>query len=69
MLAHREFRGIRPGDVVGQRNESLNEALTAAQAWLSAGSAARYGSPPVSPVIYQTDARGYDCIVMDLLVA
>jgi hypothetical protein len=47
----------------------LNEALTAAQAWLPAGSAARYGPPPVSLVIYQPDARGYDRIVMDLLVA
>jgi len=47
----------------------LDDALTAAQVWLPAGSAARYGPPPVSVVIYQPDARGYDRIVVDLLVA
>jgi hypothetical protein len=47
----------------------LDEALAAAQVWLPAGIGERYGSPAVSLVIYQPDARGYDRIVMDLLVA
>ena len=47
----------------------LDHALAAAREWLPAGAAERFGAPAVSFVIYQPDARGYDRIVMDLLLA
>ena len=46
----------------------LDEALAATAAWLPAGSE-RVGQPEISFVIMQPDARGYDRIVMDLLLA
>ncbi|MGD8328371.1 MAG: hypothetical protein PVJ49_02975 [Acidobacteriota bacterium] len=46
-----------------------DEALATAQAWLPEGSSTRFGPPALSFVIYQPDARGYERIVMDLLLA
>lgn len=44
-------------------------ALIEAQKWLPENAAARFGAPAISFVIYQPDARGYDRIIMDLLLA
>jgi hypothetical protein len=47
----------------------LLETVATAQQWLPEGSVARFGAPALSFVIYQPDARGYDRIVVDLLLA
>lgn len=52
-----------------QERSLIGESLLSAGTWLPAGSIDRYGPPQISFVIYQPDARGYDRIVMDLLLA
>jgi hypothetical protein len=47
----------------------LDRALAGASAWLPDRAAERLGTAAISFVIYQPDARGYDRIVMDLLLA